>query len=363
MNFWKTLPKPIIGLSPMDGVTDAPTRQIAQHIAPPDVSVTEFVNVEGLARGATKMLDDFIYLENETPIIAQIYGIEVDSFYKVTIIACFLGFSGVDINMGCPAKKVALRGAGSGLIQHPQHAQEIIKSTRQAIDDFTNGTTLEEANIRPKIITAIKGMYKKYSHMKTRCENNRAQKTYIPLSIKTRTGFDEENVETWITSILSAKDSHNKDIRIDAIILHGRTMKQKYLGLANWEAIKRASHIIKKISPETIILGNGDITSQEQANKYSEKFNTDGVLIGRATFGNPWIFNKNENNIEITEQMRKNAAIKHCEFFEQILPHRQFFIMRKHLAWYMKEFPGSRELRGKLMHANSAEEVKEIFNS
>jgi len=361
MNFWKTLPKPIIGLSPMDGVTDAPTRQMAQYIASPDVSITEFVNVEGLARGATKMLDDFIYFENETPIIAQIYGIELDSFYKVTIIACFLGFSGIDINMGCPAKKVALRGAGSGLIKDPKHAQEIIKITRQAIDDFTNGTTLEEADIRPKVITAVKEMYEKYPHMKTRCENNRAQKTYIPLSIKTRTGFDNEDIETWIPNILSAKDKHNKDITIDAIMLHGRTMKQKYLGIANWEAIKRASEIIKKISPETIVLGNGDITSQEQAYEYSEKFNTHGVLIGRATFGNPWIFDK--ENREITEQMRKNAALKHCELFEQILPHRQFFIMRKHLAWYMKEFPGSRELRGKLMHANSAKEVKEIFNS
>jgi tRNA-dihydrouridine synthase len=257
--------------------------------------------------------------------------------------------------MGCPAKKVALRGAGSGLIKQPEHAKNIITITRKALDDFSNGKTLEDSDIRPKIITAIEDMYKKYPHMKKRCEYNQKNKIYIPLSVKTRIGFEEENVENWISNILSTK--------IDAIMLHGRTAKQKYLGLANWDAIKKASELIKKISPETIILGNGDIHSQNQAQEYSKKYKTDGVLIGRATFGNPWIFDKNEENLKITEKMRKDSALKHCELFEKILPHRQFFIMRKHLAWYMKEFPGSRELRGKLMHVNSAKEVKEIFNS
>ncbi len=363
MNFWRTLPKPIIGLSPMDGVTDAPTRQMAQYIASPDVSITEFVNVEGLARGATKMLDDFIYFENETPIVAQIYGIERESFYKVAFIACFLGFDGIDINMGCPAKKVALRGAGSGLIKDPSHAQKIIEITRKAINDFTDGKTLEDAEVRPKVIIAIEEMYKKYPHMQKRCEQNRKNKNYIPLSIKTRIGFEEEAVENWITSILTAKDENNERIVIDAILLHGRTMKQKYLGYANWDAIQQAGEIIKHLSPETILLGNGDIQSQNQAQEYAKKYGIDGVLIGRATFGNPWIFDKNEENLEITEQMRKDAALRHCEFFEEILPQRKFFIMRKHLAWYMKEFSGSRELRGKLMHANSSQEVREIFNS
>ncbi|HID91879.1 TPA: tRNA-dihydrouridine synthase [Candidatus Peregrinibacteria bacterium] len=358
VNFWKTLPKPIIGLSPMDGVTDAPMRQMAQYIARPDITVTEFVNVEGLARGATQMLDDFIYFENETPIIAQIYGIELESFYKVAFIACFLGFDGVDINMGCPAKKVALRGAGSGLIKDPKHAQETIKSTRKALDDFTNGKSMEEAELRPKIITAIEEMYVKYPHMKLRCDENRKNKNYIPLSVKTRIGYDEESVEDWVTQILETEG-----VTVDAIMLHGRTLRQKYLGLADWNAIERAGKIIKKLSPDTIILGNGDIQSQTQAQEYVKKYEIDGVLIGRATFGNPWIFNKKEENIEITEKMRKDAALKHCEFFEEILPHRQFFIMRKHLAWYMREFAGSRELRGKLMHASSAQDVKDIFNS
>lgn len=355
MNFWKTLPKPIIGLSPMDGVTDAPMRHMAQCVAKPDVSITEFVNVEGLARGATKMLDDFIYSENENPVIAQIYGIELESFYKVAFMACFLGFDGIDINMGCPAKKVALRGAGSGLIQDPCHAQEIIKITRKAIHDFTNGKTLEEAEIRPKLITAILEMHKKYPHMKRRCEHNQSMQTYIPLSVKTRIGYDIESVDTWIPKILEAG--------VDAIMLHGRTLKQKYLGLADWDAIERAQNIIRTMSLETILLGNGDLQSQEQAQAYAKKYKLDGVLIGRASFGNPWIFDKNEAEIEITEKMRKDAALLHCKIFEDILPHRQFFIMRKHLAWYMKEFPGSRELRGKLMHANSSEEVQNIFNS
>ncbi len=356
-NFWKTLPKPIIGLSPMDGVTDAPMRQLVQEVARPDISITEFVNVEGLARGATKMLDDFIYFENETPVIAQIYGIEEESFYQVALIACFLGFDGVDINMGCPAKKVALRGAGAGLIQNPVQAQEILQMTRKALDDFINGKTLEEAKVRPKVIRAIQEMYKKYPHMKQRCNEKRKNKVYIPLSVKTRIGYNEESVETWMTHIVETEG-----VTVDAIMLHGRTLRQKYLGVADWDAIARAGKIIKKYSPETVVLGNGDIQSYKQAREYVIKYNVDGVLIGRATFGNPWIFDKNEEHMEITENMRKKIALQHCELFEKILPQRQFFIMRKHLAWYMREFSGSRELRGRLMHAQSAEDVKKILN-
>jgi len=108
--FWQKITKPIIALSPMDGVTDAPFRFIAAKYGRPDIHFTEFTNVEGLSRNAAIMLDDFLYSEIERPVIAQIYGSEPESFYKVAVLVCELGFDGIDVNMGCPAKNVASRG-------------------------------------------------------------------------------------------------------------------------------------------------------------------------------------------------------------------------------------------------------------
>lgn len=347
MNFWKTLREkkyPILGLSPMDGVTDSPFRRMICETASPDVLITEFVNVEGLARGAIKMLDDFVYSEQERPVVAQIYGIELDSFYIVAFIACRLGFDGIDINMGCPAKKVEQRGAGAGLIHMPHHAQNIIKIVKKAVTDYANGKTLEEADVRPKVIVALEKMHEKYPYMN--CERKQ-----IPVSVKTRMGIDEIIAEHWIQQLLEEEP--------DCITLHGRTLKQRYMGDANWEVIKKAGDIIKKNRPETVFLGNGDISSRRDALERIEKSGIDGALIGRATFGNPWFFSETE--IFPSERERKEAAYKHCKIFEEMMPHRKFFIMRKHLGWYMKEFSGSRELRGKLMRADSSDDVKSII--
>ena len=113
--FWEKLPKPIIGLAPMDGVTDAPYRYMVCKYSRPSLVITEFCNVEGLARGAVSMLKEFLYSEIERPVVAQIYGVETESFYKVALMCCYLDFDGIDINMGCPAKKVARRGSGAGM--------------------------------------------------------------------------------------------------------------------------------------------------------------------------------------------------------------------------------------------------------
>jgi tRNA-dihydrouridine synthase B len=347
MSFWLNIKnkKKIIGLSPMDGVTDAPFRKIIQNISNPDVILTEFVNVEGLARGAVKMLDDFVYSEEERPIIAQIYGIEEESFYKVAMIACYLGFDGIDINMGCPAKKVEQRGAGAGLINTPCHAKKIIQSVKKAINDFSQGKSLIESEVRPKVIQAIEIMYEKYSYMRPSCRK-------IPLSVKTRTGYKEEQLREWIKTL--------SEENLDAITLHGRTLKQYYKGNASWDHIYKAGELVKQYSPSTVFLGNGDITSYDDALEKCNNNYVDGALVGRAVFGNPWFF---ENNIEVTEKMKKDIMIHHCKMFEYIFPQKKFFIMRKHLGWYIKGFVESKKLRNLLMQANSSEDVKKILNN
>ena len=142
MNFWQKIDKPIIGLSPMDGVTDASFRFITAKHGGPDVTFTEFVNVEAAFHAPHTLMRDLMYSEIERPVVAQIYGHTPELFYKVAHIVCALGFDGLDINMGCPAKKVAAKGSGAALIRTPELARAIIQSARQGIQDWRDGQTL-----------------------------------------------------------------------------------------------------------------------------------------------------------------------------------------------------------------------------
>ncbi len=359
-NFWQKLKQPILALSPMDGITDAAFRYMTSKYGKPDVIYTEFVNVEGLARGAISMLDHFIYNKIERPIVAQIYGIETESFYKVAIMCCYLGFDGIDINMGCPANKVARRNSGAGLIRVPEQAKKIIRTVKQAVTDWSNGITLEEAELRPKLITALKNMYPQpestidQSRTTTppkpgsKISKSRPARNPIPVSVKTRTGIDEIIAEEWVKHLLEEQPA--------TIAMHGRTLKQMYSGEANWEILGKVAKIVHKT--DTLFLGNGGIHSLDDAHEKIKKYGTDGALIGRATCGNPWFF----SGIEPTMEDRFKAAIDHARCFEEISMKHTFFAMRKHLAWYCKGFDGARELRKELMQTNSSDEVKVILD-
>lgn len=340
-DFWQKIEKPILGLAPMDGVTDAAFRQIIVKHGNPDIIFTEFTTVEGLAHGAIKPLRAFEYSENEHPIIAQIFGKNPDSFYSACFIICALGFDGIDINMGCPSKSVYGHGAGAGLIGTPKLAQQIIKTCHRATHDWANGTTLKQANVHPDIIEYLK-------------ENTtEVPKKILPVSVKTRIGLDKVITEEWITALLEAEP--------DNITLHGRTFKQMYAGQADWKEIGKAAKLIKKIRPETTILGNGDIKSHKDALKKTKKYKTDGVLIGRACFGNPWVFT--DHKADIKEKLK--TAIEHCKVHENLNgpEPKQFAPMKKHLGWYCKGFDGAKELRMELMKANSTKEVENIIKS
>ena len=334
--FWKK-GAPFIGVSPMDGVTDAVFRGVIAQTAPASVSFTEFVNVEGLARGATSMLRAFLYDPAERPLVAQIYGIEEESFYKVAIMLCSLQVDGIDINMGCPAKKVAARGAGAGLIRNPEHAKRIVKMVQKGIVDWDNGITFEEADIRPKVVNALEKM-----------PNYSLTRKMIPVSIKSRIGYDSIVAEEWVDHLLEVEPA--------AITLHGRTLKQMYTGAADWDVLGKVSQKLK--NTETLFLGNGDITSLDMAHEYIKKYELDGVLIGRALIGNPWFFS---GHIPTPEE-RKKKSIEHSLYYEKIFPEAPFFPMRRHLACYMKEFSGAKESRTRLMQANSSDDVITILS-
>lgn len=327
---------PIIGLSPMDGVTDAPYRYITCKYSKPSLVMTEFTNVEGLARGAVSMLKEFIFDESERPAVAQIYGVELDSFYQVSLMCCYLGFDGIDINMGCPANKVAKRGSGAGMIKIPDHAKKVVQMVKKACQDWQNGITLEEGGVRPKVISKLREM-----------KPIESKRKLLPVSVKTRIGYDEIVTETWISTLLSVEPAN--------LTLHGRTLKQMYLGEANWDEIAKAAKICK--GSGTTLLGNGDIKTLDDAKDKIRNYGVDGVLVGRATLGNPWFFSGHAPD----KEEKFKVAIEHCELFEQNHMNHAFFAMRKHLAWYCRGFDGARELRTKLMLANSSKEVETIL--
>ncbi len=331
--FWDKLEDPIVALAPMDGVTDAAYRYMVCKHSNPSFTMTEFTNVEGLARGASDMLRAFIYSEIERPVVAQIYGVEVDSYYKTAVMLCYMGFDGIDINMGCPANKVAKRGSGAGLIRTPDLAKRLVKICKKASKDWAEGISLEDAGVHENNIEVIRKIH-----------GEGAERKEIPISVKTRVGFDEVITEEWVKHLLEVEPAN--------ISMHGRTLKQMYMGEAAWEEIAKGAELCKKT--ETSYLGNGDIQSMDDALEKIKKYGVDGVLIGRATFGNPWFF----SDKEVTDLEKFEAAIEHAHYLEKEVPEVNFISMRKHLGWYCKGFDGARELRKALMRVQTADDVE-----
>jgi len=345
MNFWKEIlreKKMILGLSPMDGVTDAAFRWIVAKYGKPDVMYTEFVNVEGLIRGnVEKLLPILMYHQSERPIIAQLFGKTPVDFYRATVLVAELGFDGIDINMGCPVRRVAEKGSGAGLIKTPDLAQEIVRQTKEAVEDWSKGRVgLEEVMAKQRWLKAVREFKQKLQELGVEFSKKRK----LPVSVKTRLGIDED-VSQWWMKVLS-------EVKPAEITLHGRTLKQMYSGQADWEAIGRAGEMVKKEG--IVFLGNGDVKSVDEAREKVEGYGVDGVLIGRASFGNPWIFK--DTKLDLKEKLK--VMIEHAEKYEELFGEGRFLPMRKHLAWYAKGFEGAKELRKKLVLANSAKDCR-----
>lgn len=306
---------PIIGLAPMDGVTDAPFRYITDIYGKPDIIYTEFVSVKGLVLGKPAIQRMLLHHKTKTTTIAQFFGIEPEYFYQATLFALEKGFDGVDINMGCPDKSVFSRGGGAGLILQPKLAKEIILSVKKGVKDGKE---------------------------KFKIKKN------ITVSVKTRTGYKIPETKKWIGNLLEAEP--------DFICIHARTFAQKYSGVADWNQIGIANNLAK--NTKTKIFGNGDIKSRTQALDKIREFNLAGVLIGRGALGNPWVFT---GKTPTTEE-RFKVLLEHCKKFIEFFPTANLSIMRKHLGWYAKDFPHASEMRNELMRVNSIDDVKKIIS-
>jgi len=340
----------------MDGVTDASFRFITAKHGGPDVTFTEFVNVETAFFAPHTLIKDLTYSEIERPVVAQIYGHTPEMFYKVAHVVCELGFDGLDINMGCPARKVAGKGSGAALIPNPDLARSIIRNAGQGIKHWFEGQTLCDLKINPELIRKIRISNRLRTGLETL-----PWRRLIPVSVKTRLGVDQIVVEEWIQTLLEEKPS--------VISLHGRTLKQGYKGNADWEAIARAVNITRNSG--TLILGNGDLQNMQDVYRRVCETNVDGALLGRSAQGNPWIFRTKDHvkqalcsngavyihHAPISLEERFRVIIEHSNHFEKHWGIPSFLGMRKHLAWYCKACHRAAELRSHMVRVNNVSEV------
>jgi tRNA-dihydrouridine synthase B len=365
-SFWDTLQQPIIALAPMDGVTDAPCRTMHGLYGRPDMVLTEFTNVEGLWRGSDRIYRDFLYTPAERPVVAQIFGCQPEYFYKAAHVVCELGFDGLDINMGCPAKTIANRGGGAGLIRVPDTAKAIIRASQQGVRDWSNGQTLEDLEMHPERIRRIRQMNEE--RVRVWGDSARIERRLLPVSVKTRLGYDSIVITDWVQQLL--------ELEPHVISIHGRTLAQHYKGEANWEAIAAAAEIVRKT--DTLILGNGDIHNLYQAAQRIRTTGVHGVLIGRASFGNPWLFrdraqlkkllNANINpTIEDlpeaapTRAERLLMALEHARVHAKLKGEDHFVELRKHMGWYLGHFPGAKRVRNELVRITCLADVERII--
>lgn len=365
-SFWDTLQQPIIALAPMDGVTDAPCRTMHGLYGRPDVVLTEFTNVEGLWRGSDRIYQDFLYTPAERPVVAQIFGCQPEYFYKAAHVVCELGFDGLDINMGCPAKTIANRGGGAGLIRVPDTAKAIIRATQQGVRDWSNGQTLEDLEMHPERIRRIRQMNEE--RVRIWGDNARIERRLLPVSVKTRLGYDSIVITDWVQELL--------ELEPHVISIHGRTLAQHYKGEANWEAIAAAAEIVRKT--DTLILGNGDIHNLYQAAQRIRAIGVHGVLIGRASFGNPWLFRDRAQLKKLlndginptiedlpeaapTRAERLLMALEHARVHAKLKGEDHFVELRKHMGWYLGHFHGAKRVRNELVRITSLADVERII--
>lgn len=311
-NFWSEIQKPLFVQAPMDDVSDVVFRQVLEKVGKPDVFFTEFTSSDGLcSKGRDRLIRKLAYTKTQRPIVAQIWGNNSDHYVETAKLLKELGFDGIDINMGCPVRKVVGRGQCSGLIKNPKLAGELIAAIKHAAPT-------------------------------------------LPLSVKTRIGFNKIQTEEWIGFLLEQN--------LSAITVHGRIATRMSHDPANWEEIGKVVQMRNAIKSSTVIIGNGDIKSRADALEKVKTYGVDGVMIGRGMFTDLWIFNKNQTAQTIPLEQKLQMLLYHIELFEKTWGHtKDFNLLKKFYKVYINDYPGAAELRQKLMELHTYEETKSIL--
>ena len=303
-------------LAPMEDVSDPPFRSVCKENGA-DLMFTEFISSEGLIRNAEKSTQKLDIYDSERPIGIQIFGDKIESMKKAASISEAANPEIIDINYGCPVKKVACKGAGAGI--------------------------LLDINKMQKMTSEIVKQVKK------------------PVTVKTRLGWDDNSIK--IVEVAERL----QDVGIQALTIHGRTRKQMYKGEANWEYIAEVKNNPRINIP---IFGNGDINSPEKAKKYKNKYGVDGIMIGRSAIGNPWIFNEIKTYIKENKHIKKpslndriETVKKHLDFSIQWKGERLGLVeMRRHYTNYFRGIDNFKQHRMKLILSESKNFTLETLN-
>lgn len=319
-NFWQKLEKPFFVMAPMEDVTDAAFRAViatrSKGKGGSYVTFTEFTAADGLVhadkKGQEKLGAKLRYTERERPIVAQLFTSKPENMEVAARRVAELGFDGIDINMGCPDRAIEKQGCGAGLIKNPKLAQELIYAAKRGVG---------------------------------------AAKKDIPVSVKTRIGYNENELATWLAALLAAEPA--------LITIHGRTRKEMSKVPARWDAIAHAVKIRNELGSTTLIVGNGDVRSIAHARERAHESGVDGVMIGRGIFGNPWAM----SDYTPTREEKMEALLEHAKLYEQQFAGvKSFAVMRKHFGSYIEGFAGAKELRMQLMGCKNAKEVETVLD-
>lgn len=320
-DFWQSFERPVFALAPMEDVTETVFREVVGSVSSPKrlhVFFTEFMSVDGFLheKGRARVAERLIVSVRERKmlqdkgykLVAQIWGTDPDKFKRAAqVITEEYDFDGIDINMGCPIKKIVKNGGCSALIGTPDLAKEIILATMEG--------------------------------------------TLLPVSVKTRIGLKTPITQEWIGQLLETKPS--------AITLHGRTQKMMSEGEADWNEIARAVEVRNRHDSETLILGNGDVSSYEDGLERIAATGADGAMIGRGIFGNPALFSADP---ELTIERRFELLNLHLNRFEEQWGGiKNYAILKRFFKIYVNSFKDAGALRARLMETNSYDEGGSII--
>ncbi|MCA9330866.1 tRNA-dihydrouridine synthase [Candidatus Saccharibacteria bacterium] len=311
-NIWDSSTKPLFVLAPMDDVTDCVFRSVVEECASPDVYFTEFVNVDGLqSPGRQKLLHKLKLYPAEKRVIAQLWGLNPENFHKTAAELADMGFAGIDLNMGCPAKSEVKNGACSALINNRPLAVDIIRATQAGAGD-------------------------------------------LPVSVKTRLGFSSIDL-TWHELLLEQN--------LDALTVHWRTRKEMSKVPAHWEYAEQIVEMRDKLSPQTKIIGNGDVLTRQQGLELVEQYGIDGIMIGRGVFQDPYVFAIDSPWQALSPDQKIALYRTHVQRFADAWQanERKVVTLNKFCKVYVNGFDGAKELRERLMAAGSTDELLSIL--
>jgi nifR3 family TIM-barrel protein len=298
-------------LAPLAGVTDAAFRRIIATYGKPHVFWTEFISADGLCSpGRPRLERGLTYSAAEHPIVAQLYGANPATMERAAALVAALGFDGLDINMGCPDRSIEKRGAGAALCKQPRLAQSMIRAAQRGADG-------------------------------------------LPVSVKIRLGYDTNTLDTWLPTLLDAAPA--------AVTIHARTRQEMSKVPAHWDAMAQAVSMRHRHGHDAYIIGNGDVRCLAEAWQKACATGVDGVMFGRAIFGNPWLFNEHcpVETVSVAERLR--VMLEHTRLFATLLGDlKSFDVMKKHYKTYITGFTGARELFLQLVDTQSGADVEAV---